>query len=440
MAQMTHILRLSRTLRAILGIAALAGCLSGCNSQDPQAAAPPSRIDLTTPPADPPPPPPYVPRPKDSLVFAKDVAPIVFQKCATCHHAGEIGPFPLVSYADVKNRAKQIVELIEKRLMPPWPAAPGYCSFVGDRSLSVDEIGLIAQWTAEGCREGNRSDVPPLPNFPRGWKLGEPDLVLTMPEPYTLAADARDVYRKFVVRFPLNEGRYVRAYEFDPGNRKVVHHAMIRIDTTGWSRYLDRQDPLPGFEGTMMGGDQSPEGQMMGWSPGATPPRSNGEFAWSLNPGTDFVLELHMNGTGKPETIQSSIALYFTPTPPETHPCLVQLQNGLIDIPAGKKDYVVEDQYVLPIDVEALDCWPHAHYLCRDMQCYAILPDGTRKWLLRIKDWDFNWQNSYTYAKRIDLPRGTLLRLRLAVRQLGRQSPQSAQSAAARALRPQVGR
>lgn len=107
MAQMTHILRLSRTLKAILGIAALAGCLSGCNSQDPQAAAPPSRIDLTTPPADPPPPPPYVPRPKDSLVFAKDVAPIVFQKCATCHHAGEIGPFPLVSYADVKNRTSR---------------------------------------------------------------------------------------------------------------------------------------------------------------------------------------------------------------------------------------------------------------------------------------------------------------------------------------------
>ncbi len=125
------------------------------------------------------------------------------------------------------------------------------------------------------------------------------------------------------------------------------------------------------------------------------------------------MLELHLLPTGKPETIQSSIALYFTPTPPETHPCLVQLQNGSIDIPAGKKDYVVEDDYVLPVDARAIECWPHAHYLCRDMQCYALLPDGTRTWLLRIKDWNFNWQNSYTYSNPVDLPRGTKLRLRL---------------------------
>jgi tetratricopeptide (TPR) repeat protein len=386
--------------------------LSGCNSHEPQAATRPAPAESNAPP-DPPPPAPYVPRPKGSLVFTKDVAPIVFNKCASCHHAGEIGPFPLVSYVDVQKRSKQIVQVIQSRFMPPWSAAPGYCTFEGDRSLGVEEIGPIAQWAAEGCREGNPSDLPALPEFPQGWKLGPPDLVLTMAEPYPLAADAKDVYRKFVLRVPIKERRYVRAYDFDPGNRKVVHHAMIRIDSTGWSRYLDQQDPLPGFEGTMMGGDQSPDGMLMGWSPGSTPPRTSGAFTWTLDPGTDFVLELHLNGTGKPETIQSSLALYFTSTPPETHPCLVQLQNGSIDIPPGKKDYVVEDEYVMPVDAHAIDCWPHAHFLCREMQCYADLPDGTKTWLLRIKDWDFNWQNSYTYAKPVLLPRGTKLRLRL---------------------------
>jgi tetratricopeptide (TPR) repeat protein len=350
---------------------------------------------------------------KNSLTFSKDVAPIVFRKCATCHHVGEIGPFPLVSYDDVRKRVKQVVEVVRSRSMPPWPAAPGYCRFEGDRSLSVTEIGLIGQWAGEGCHEGIASDLPPLPKFPGGWKLGKPDLILTLPEPYVLSAAGKDIYRKFVLRVPLHERRYVRAYDFDPGNRKVVHHAMIRVDSTGWSRYLDRQDPLPGFEGTLMGGDEAPDGFLMGWSPGYTPDKNREGFAWRLDPGTDIVLELHLLPTGKAESIQPSLALYFTPRPPERNPCLVQLQNGTIDIPPGQKDYVVEDEYVLPVGAKAIDCWPHAHFLCRDMQFYAILPDGGKTWLLRIKDWDFNWQYAYKYVKPILLPAGTRLRLRL---------------------------
>jgi Tfp pilus assembly protein PilF len=404
------------TFRRILGpatAAVLVGLLLGCEPVQAPVATSSSPVDASAPPADPPGPTPYVPRPNGTLTFTKDVAPIVFRKCAGCHHEGEIGPFPLVSFADFRKRPKQLLNVIERRLMPPWPAAPGYCHFEGERSLSVEQIGIIAQWAAEGCREGNASDLPPLPEFPTGWKLGTPDLVLTMSEPYSLAAGGKDIYRKFALPVPITERKYVRAYEFDPGNRKIVHHAMIRIDSTGWSRYLDKQDPLPGFEGTMMGGDRSPDGLLMGWSPGVTAPRANGPVAWALEPGTDFVVELHLLPSGKPEKIQSSLALYFTSNPPDTHPCLVQLQNGSIDIPAGQKEYVVEDQYVLPIDVKAIECWPHAHFICRDVQCYAVLPDGSRQWLLRIKDWNFNWQNSYAYAEPVSLPRGTMLRMRL---------------------------
>jgi Tfp pilus assembly protein PilF len=402
-----------RLLLRFLAAIALASLLNGCDARSTptgQTAVP--AADTVTPPPDPPAARPFVARPSGSLTFNKDVAPIVFRKCAGCHHAGEIGPFPLVSFADLRKRPRQIVNVIERRLMPPWPPAAGYCRFEGDTSLSVDEIGMISQWAAEGCREGNASDLPPLPEFPSGWKLGTPDLVLTMSEPYSLPAEGKDVYRKFVLPVPITERKYIRAYEFDPGNRKIVHHAMIRIDSSGWSRYLDKQDPLPGFEGTMMGGDRSPDGLLMGWSPGVTP-RANEAVAWALDPGTDFVLEEHLLPSGKPEKIQSSLALYFTSHPPDTHPCLVQLQNGSIDIPAGQKGYVVEDQYVLPIDAKVISCWPHAHFICRDMQCYAVLPDGSRQWLLRIKDWNFNWQNSYAYAEPVSLPRGTVLRMRL---------------------------
>jgi hypothetical protein len=386
---------------------------AGCNSHEPQATGLPAQTESNSPPPDPPPPAPYIPRPKDSVTFAKDVAPIVFRKCAGCHHAGEIGPFPLVSYADVQKRSKQIVQVTGSRFMPPWSATPGYCSFEGDRSLSVDEIGLVAQWADEGCPEGNRAAVPALPEFPHGWKLGKPDLVLTLPEPYVLPAEGKDIYRKFVLQVPIKERHYVRAYDFDPGNRKIVHHAMIRIDPTGWSRYLDLQDPLPGFQGGMFGEDHSPNGFLMGWAPGWTAPPSSDASSWVLDPGTDVVLELHLLRTGKPEPIQPSIALYFAPMPPTDHPFLVQLQNGTIDIPPGQKDYAVEDQYVLPVDSKAIYCSAHAHYLCKDLQFYAVLPDSSKTWLLRIKDWDFNWQTTYTYVKPIFLPKGTILRMRL---------------------------
>ena len=311
-AQMPHFSR--QTTRKAAAILLAGILLVGCeSSQQPPVAPTPAAIDTSVPPADPPPPASYVPRPQGSLVFTKDVAPIIYQKCAGCHHAGEIGPFPLVSYADLRKRPKQIVDVITRRIMPPWPAAPGYCHFDEDRSLTVDQIGLITQWFNEGGPEGNPSDLPPLPDFPTGWKLGTPDLVLTMPEPFVLPVQGRDTYRKFVLPVPITERKYVRAYEFDPGNRRVVHHAMIRIDSTGWSRYLDKQNPLPGFEGTMMGGDRSPDGLLMGWAPGARPQPPNGPIAWAIDPGTDFVLELHLLPSGKPETIRSSLALISRP-------------------------------------------------------------------------------------------------------------------------------
>jgi Tfp pilus assembly protein PilF len=391
------------------------GLLSGCGSSVDKKPAVDKKAERTRTAGNSGPPPepaarvPYSPRPPGTLSFSADIAPIVFQKCAACHRPGEIGPFSLLSYADVKKRARQIVAVTERRVMPPWSAAPGYCQFQNDRSLTVEELGKIAQWADEGAPEGSPADLPRLPEFVDGWKYGPPDLVVQMPEPYTLAADASDANRFFTIRVPIPEMKYVKGWDFHPGNTKIVHHAFLTVDNSGWSRHLDDMDPLPGYDGTRLEGGASPPGFNLGWLPGSPPPPPDQSLSWRLEPGTDLVLELHLVGTGKEETVRSSIALYFAPRPPTAHPGIAALIAREIDIPPGEKTYVVHDEYVLPVAATVTGIAPHAHFRGKDMQVWAELPDGSKSWLLRIKDWDFNWQTRYSYTKPFNFPQETRL-------------------------------
>lgn len=352
----------------------------------------------------------YVPRPAGSLNFNRDIAPLVFENCAPCHRPGGSGPFDLLGYDDVSRRRNQIVTVTQNRYMPPWQPEPGYGEFVGERRLQVDQVGKLAQWVAEGAPEGDPADSPEAPEWPAGWHLGEPDLVLTMPRPYTLAADGPDVFRMFVIPVPLASNRFVRALEIRPGNPKVVHHAVGLVDTTLRCRTLDAEDPIPGFEG-MRSTEfaRAPDGHFLGWTPGKIPAESAEGRTWRLKKGADFVLELHMMPSGKPEPIQPSVGLYFGGGGPNRTSHIIGLGSQTIDIPPGKKEYWIEDSYVLPVAVEILGVYPHAHYLGRQMRAFAQLPDGSRRWLLRIREWDFNWQDEYVYRDPISLPPGTRL-------------------------------
>src|SRR5579863_6625584 len=171
-----------------IALALCCGLLHGCGSPVAKNGERPTANGTDGPPDDPPPAPLYSARPSGRLSFNADIAPIVFRKCASCHRPGEIGPFPLLSYADFRKRARQIVAVTQSRIMPPWSAVPGYCVFEQDRGLSIEECGMIAQWTDEGSPEGSPSELPPLPKFTDGWRYGTPDLVVHLPEPYTLAA------------------------------------------------------------------------------------------------------------------------------------------------------------------------------------------------------------------------------------------------------------
>lgn len=369
-----------------------------------------------------------------------EIAPILFDNCATCHRPIDSGglrqgsgvqavsatsgpaqassaddpicvagaPFSVLDYESVRRNARRIASAVQRRAMPPWLPEPGHGVFAGERRLSDDQIALIAKWVESGAPEGNPADAPKPPTFSGGWQLGTPDLVLTLPEPYVLQPGSRDVFRNFVIPVPINATRYVRAVEFRADRPQVLHHADLAIDLGRVSRVLDRAEPGPGFS-TMDGGQVY---NVYGWSPGKVPVMEAADNAWTLEPGTDFVLLLHMIAGSQSETVQPLIGLFFSDTPPTRTPISVKLEAQGIAIPAGDSNYLVEDSYILPVDVDAVSIYPHAHYLGKEMRGTATLPDGSQTDLLWIRQWDFRWQDRYRYRSPVFLPRGTRLSMR----------------------------
>lgn len=364
--------------------------------------------------------------------YAVDIAPILEHSCVPCHRPNGPAPFSLTTYADARRRAAQIVAVTRRRYMPPWKPDADGPAFIGERRLTAGQLNAIERWVQNGLAEGTGTDTLSsrqssvgspqsaagsresaagsrgAPNADRVEPaLGEPDLVLTLPE-YALRPDGRDVFRNFVVDVPGVETRYVRALEFRPGHR-AVHHANIRVDPTPASRRRDTADPAPGYEGAILRSADYPDGYFLGWTPGQLPVPSG--LAWRLDAGADLVVQLHMQPTGKPERIQPSIALYFTADAPSRTPTIVRLGRQNLDIPAGASTYRVTDTYVLPVDAELRAIQPHAHYRARSVEVWATEPGGVRRPLLRIRDWDFNWQDQYRYASPFWVAAGTTIEM-----------------------------
>ena len=344
--------------------------------------------------------------------FSKDVAPILFARCGGCHHAGGAAPFSLLSYDSAKARAGLIASATKRRLMPPWKAEPVPGGWVGQTRLTDAEIDVIQRWADSGAAEGNPGDLPPLPRIASGWQLGQPDLVVSPDRPYELQPAGRDVFRIFVIPLPVDRTRYVRGLEFRPGNARVVHHANIRIDRTPASRRLDESDPLPGYDGLIPHSAAYPDGHFLGWTPGQVAPLLPQGLSWRLERGSDLVVEVHMQPSGRPETVQPSIGIFFTDEPPARTPLMVRLGRQSIDIPPGEERYTISDSFVLPVPVAIHAVQPHAHYRARDLEGTATLPDGTTRPLIHIADWDFRWQHVYRYANPFVLPKGTTLSMR----------------------------
>ncbi len=349
--------------------------------------------------------------PSRPVTFSEQIAPVIFNQCASCHHPGEAAPFSLTSYEEVKKRGALIATVTKSRFMPPWHAAPGFGEFEGERRLTDDQIALIGEWVKEGMPQGDASKTPALPHFTAGWHLGKPDLIVTMPKGFSLPASGPDIYRNFVVPLNLTEDKWVRAVEFHPGTRTVVHHSLFSYDASGTLRKKDGEDGKPGFGG-MDGGRSPKSGPLGGWAVGATPvPLADG-LAFPLPKGSDLVLQEHFHLTGKAETEQSTVGLYFADKAPERQLMGIQVPaifalGAHLDIPPGEKHYTIQDSFVVPVDVKAWSVGAHAHYLAKDMKMIATKPDGTTVPLLYIPDWDFAWQDRYPYKDPFVLPKGT---------------------------------
>ena len=317
------------------------------------------------------------------------------------------------TYEDVKKHARQIAEVTQSGYMPPWLPAGERGVFLNDRRLTAAQIERFKAWFEAGAPQGDPADLPPLPHWPEGWQLGEPDLVVRMPKKYLLEADGGDLYRNFVLPAAVAGPRHIRAVEFRPGNGRIVHHAFIRVDREGNSRRLDGADGQPGFKSMIMPpGVERPAGYFLSWQPGKMATPEPPGYGWTLQPGQDMVILAHLKRSGKAEELQSEVGLYFTDHAPTNSTLIFGLTSFTVDIPAGDTNYVVEDQMVVPTSVDILAVLPHAHYLARDMEAFAIRPGGAMESLLHIPDWDFNWQGEYRYVKPVHLPAGTLLRMR----------------------------
>lgn len=343
----------------------------------------------------------------EAVTFNKHIAPLVFQNCAGCHHPGEVAPFSLLSFADVSKRAKQIQEVTKSRFMPPWKSLEGHGRFVGERRLTAEQIALIATWIEQGAAEGDAKDLPKAPEFKDGWKLGPPDIVLTMKEPYEIPADGADIYRNFVFDVEIPEGKYLKAAEYRPGNRRIVHHAALAIDVDGRARREDEADPLPGEKGSLSIPGRLLPGSLSAWTPGRDPaPLPDGlSFPWQK--GAGLMLQLHLHPSGKPESEQSTVGLYLTDQPPRRSMADLALIARKIDIPAGEKEYRSRDEFTLPIAAQALGLFPHMHLIGKEIKISAQPPTGEPFALLWINDWDFNWQGFYECAAPVKLPAGT---------------------------------
>jgi Tfp pilus assembly protein PilF/mono/diheme cytochrome c family protein len=349
------------------------------------------------------------------ITFNRDIAPILYHSCASCHRPDEAGPFPLLTYSDAKSHARQIVAVTQKRIMPPWLPEPGEPKFADELRLSAEQLARIQAWVDQGALEGDPSDLPAQPKFVEGWQLGKPDVIVKAQKPYLLPASGTDSYWNFIFRTPVDHTRWLKAIEIRPGDKRLVHHANVLVDREQTSRQQEKESGA-GFSGmdlTVESEVFDPDSHFLFWKPGSVPYVEPDGMALRLDKDTDLILNTHLQPSGKPETIQPSLGLYFTDHPATLHPILLQMENDrVLDIPPGEKNFLVTDDFTLPVDVDLLAIYPHAHYVGKDLQALATLPDGTTKTLIHIASWNLNWQAVYRYAQPIALPTGTTISMR----------------------------
>jgi len=347
----------------------------------------------------------------EAATYARDAAPILNRHCVTCHQPGGAGPVSFADYPTSSAWAANIKSAVTDGRMPPWKPVSNPGMYHNERRLSKEEIETLARWADAGAPAGDLSAAPAPPiHAGGGWVLGEPDAVLKVETPFEVEAKGRDVYRCYVLRTNFEERKWVAAVEVRVGNSRVVHHIISYLDTFGQAEARDRADDGPGYKSNGAGPGILPAGTLGGWAPGNYPRRLPDGVAHELPRGAAIVLETHYHKSGRAEVDRGTeIALYFAKGPVRKQVRYRLLMNRRFTIPAGDAAHEVSATWRVGEDVHALDVMPHMHLLGREARVTATLADGREQDLLSIRDWDFNWQETYQFKDPLPLPRGTVV-------------------------------
>ncbi len=348
--------------------------------------------------------------PVSAPTFNRDIAPIMQQRCQACHRPQGLAPFPLVTFEETANRGHLIRLVTEAKTMPPWKPIDGCGEFQGSGPLRPLEIATISKWVRGGMPEGDPAHRPPAPDFSDSWQIGEPDVSLELAEPFTPPAHD-DSFQCFVLPGVSSQPRYVRAIDFRPGARKMVHHILAYVDTSNEAERLDAEDPSPGY--SCFGGPKFPPAAILGaWFPGAEPLKLPDGTSILIPANGKIVLQVHYHPHhGETATDQTEMALYLDDEAPAAPFEYLLAENTNFVVPAGDPSFRVSASYEIATPVTALNIGTHAHWLAQTMKVDAVYPDGGRECLISIANWDPSWQGMYTFQEPKKLPAGTRLEL-----------------------------
>jgi peroxiredoxin len=343
--------------------------------------------------------------------YCKDVAAILQKNCQECHRPGQVGPFALETYDQARKRASDIANVAQDRAMPPWKADPHVgVKFKDVRALTDQDIATLVAWAEADAPEGDRADLPPPRTFSDDWQLGTPDLVVDIGADYPVPASGDDIYRCFVVPTQLEKDQYVTAVEYRPGNRRVVHHVLAYVDISGKARERDQAEPGPGY--TCFGGPGDPiHGGLGGWAPGNQPTFLPDGLGRSLPKQSDIIIQVHYHPQGKAETDRTKLGIYFSKKPIKQVAHWGVVLNPGLELPPGQSNVEIKAAWEVPVDVTAYSVLPHMHLLGHDMQISVKFPDGRVQDVIKVPDWDFNWQYTYQFEKPLDIPKGSVVYL-----------------------------
>lgn len=348
--------------------------------------------------------------------YTRDIEPILAANCVECHQQGGVAPFPLESFEQATARSGMLEYMTIEGLMPPWRPKPHYGRFRDERYLSDTQIALFTAWRDNDDALGQDADRMPRFNAPDpGWRLGEPDLVLEMTEPYQVPATGEDVYRYFVIPSGLIQDQTVIAIDFQPGDPAVVHHANFFADYSGKARAEDANDREPGFSvfgtGEFMSYDNTETDSfgIGGWAPGAEPYSLPDDVGLWLPAGGDIVVEIHYKLNGIATSDRSKIAFYFADRETTDYVDGLLIGTQELDIPAGEESYIRHIAMDVPVGFRLVDVMPHMHYIGTRTRMTVTFPDGRVQPIFGIEEWDLRWQNIYLMRTPLHIPAGSRL-------------------------------